>query len=178
MYQATKHVEILQTQYIGEDATISVVMQRQVLRPSPNQVTTHVEISHTQYINKVVAVLVATQRQVSPSLNQVTNHVETPQTQFFDQGVAVPIVIQRQAPQIQTVLKTVEALPVLFLPVVMQPQAPQILTVVKTVYVPPLLFIGRFVDLTKSACGASSKTRAAIPSRCHSPMVLRGCWLG
>ena len=52
----------------------------------------------------------------------------------------MPIVMQRQAPQIQTVLKTVEALPVLFLHVVMQPQAPQILTVVKTVYVPPLLF--------------------------------------
>ena len=108
--------------------------------PSPNQATKHVEISHTQYIDKVVAVPTATQRQVSPSLNQVTKHVETPQTHFFDQGVGVPIVTQRQAPQIQTVLKTVEALPLLFLPVVMQAQAPQLRTVAKVVEVSPLLF--------------------------------------
>ena len=76
------------------------------------QATKHVEILQTQYIDKV---------------DQVTKHVETPQTQFFDQGVGVPIVIQRQAPQIQTVLKTVKAWPVLFLPVVMQLQVCQIL---------------------------------------------------
>ena len=45
----------------------------------------------------------------------MTKHVEIPYTEYIDQGVGVPFVIQRQAPQIQTVLKTVEALPVLFL---------------------------------------------------------------
>ena len=59
--QATKHVEILQTQYIDEVAAVLIVIQRQV-RPSLNQVTKNAEILQTQYIDKVATVFMVIQR--------------------------------------------------------------------------------------------------------------------
>ena len=44
MRQVTKHVEITQTQYIDKVVDMPVTVQRQVPRPSINQVTKHAEI--------------------------------------------------------------------------------------------------------------------------------------
>ena len=95
--QATKHVEISQTQHTDKVAAVLTMTQRQV------PATKHAEISKTQYINKVAAVLIVMQRHVP-----ATKHVETPQVQFIDEFAAVLVVIQRKGPQSQTVLKTVE----------------------------------------------------------------------
>ena len=53
----TKNAEILQTQYIDKVAATPIVMQRQVRRPSLNQVTKNAEILQTQYIDKVIVVM-------------------------------------------------------------------------------------------------------------------------
>ena len=102
--QATKHVEIPQTQYVDKVAAMLVVMQRQVPRPSFNQETKHVEIPQSQYSDKDVDTPVVMQRQVpriqtanKPSINQATKHAEIPQSQYID-TVVLPEVMQRQVP--------------------------------------------------------------------------------
>ena len=62
-------------------AVVPVVMQRQVLLPSLNQVTKHVEFPQTQYTGKVVAVPVVIQRQV-PQTHGVLKTVQVSTAQF------------------------------------------------------------------------------------------------
>ena len=78
--QATKHVEISQTQYIDKVAAVPTVTQRQV------PATKHAEISQTQYINKFVAVLIVIQRQ-GPQFQTVLKTVEAPPWQFIGRAM-------------------------------------------------------------------------------------------
>ena len=61
IHQATKHVDIPQTQYIDKVAVSPVAPQRQVPPATINQATKHVEI--LQYIDKVALLPVVMQRQ-------------------------------------------------------------------------------------------------------------------
>ena len=60
--QATKHVEIPQTQYIDKVAVSPIAMQSQVPLSTINQATKHVETLQ-QYFDKVALLPVAMQRQ-------------------------------------------------------------------------------------------------------------------
>ena len=79
--QATKHVEILQTQYIDKVGNMPVVTQRQAPRPAINQATKHVEILQTQYVDKVGNMPVVMARHV-PQFQTVLKTRRVPQVQF------------------------------------------------------------------------------------------------
>ena len=82
------------TQYIDNVATVFMVIQRQVLRPSLIQVTKNAEFLQTQCIDKVVVEMPVVMQRKVPQIRTVLKTVEIPRAKFVGRVVEAPVIMQ------------------------------------------------------------------------------------